>query len=180
MVSHPTAVCYGPADLYLGMLSSLMNNLGEAQQLFTRATALCEKSAPNMWLPHIRYRHAQVLKRHNFSGGKSGYDELVYEVRSSAKSMNMVNLLARIDNLEDNNATPNRDKIGGLTRRELEILHLHPLTVVSRELQIQIRCQARNSIGKITCFCAFWLRLRDFRAVSSVKNYRSFSDPIVS
>ena len=66
MVSHPTAVCYGPVDLYLAMLCSQMNRLDEAEQLFDKATALCERSAPNIWQAHVKYRHAQVLKRHNF------------------------------------------------------------------------------------------------------------------
>ncbi len=124
MVSHPTAVCLGPADMYLGMLSSLKNNLDEAQQLFAKAAALCEKSAPNMWQPHIRYRHAQVLKRHNFSGGKSEFDRLIEEARSSAHDLGMINLLARIEKLGCENPKQSKDINNGLTRRELEVLQL--------------------------------------------------------
>ncbi len=124
MVSHPTAVCHGPADLYLAMLSSLMNNLDEARELFARAAALCEKSAPNMWLPHIKYRHAQVLKRHNFSGGKSEFDRLIEQARSCARNLGMVNLLARIEILETDSPQENGGNRNGLTRRELEILQL--------------------------------------------------------
>ena len=124
MLPHATAVSHGPADLYLGMMSSLINNLDEAQQLFGKATALCEKSAPNMWQAHIKYRHAQVLKRHNFSGGKSSFEELVNDARSCAQNMGMVNLLAKIEKLEGDSRLENRDQLNGLTRRELEVLHL--------------------------------------------------------
>ena len=124
MVLHPTAVCHGPADLYLGMLASQMNHLSEAEELFRKATALCEKSAPNMWQAHIKYRHAQVLKRHNFSGGKPSFEKLVREARESAQNMGMVNLLAKLEKLEGDSPLQNRDQSNGLTRRELEVLQL--------------------------------------------------------
>ena len=124
MVLHPTAVCHGPADLYLGMLASQMNHLSEAEQLFGKATALCEQSAPNMWQAHIKFRHAQVLKRHNFSGGRSNFDELVNQARTTAKAMGMVNLLAKLEKLQADNGPENGDLDGGLTPRELEVLQM--------------------------------------------------------
>jgi DNA-binding NarL/FixJ family response regulator len=124
MLPHATAVSHGPADLYLGMMSSLMNHLDEAQQLFAKATALCEKSAPNMWQAHIQYRHAQVLKRHNFSGGRSIFDELVKQARATAQTMGMVNLLAKLEKLEGDSTLKHADLGSVLTRRELEVLQL--------------------------------------------------------
>jgi len=124
MLPHATAISHGPADLYLGMMASMMNNLDEARQLFARATALCEKSIPNMWLAHILYRHAQVLKRHNFSGGREEFDELMEKARASAQAMGMVNLLVKLEKLESENMLENGDRDGGLTRRELEVLQL--------------------------------------------------------
>jgi class 3 adenylate cyclase/DNA-binding NarL/FixJ family response regulator len=124
MLPHATAVSHGPADLYLGMMSSMMNHLDEAQQLFAKATALCEKSAPNMWQAHIKYRHAQVLKRHNFSGGRSIFDELVKQARATAQTMGMVNLLAKLEKLEGDSSLENEDPGCVLTRRELEVLQL--------------------------------------------------------
>jgi DNA-binding CsgD family transcriptional regulator/KaiC/GvpD/RAD55 family RecA-like ATPase len=124
MLPHATAVNHGPADMYLGMMSSMMNNLVEAQQLFAKATELCEKSAPNMWQPHIMFRHAQVLKRHNFSGGRARFDELIDQARTTAKFMGMVNLLTKLEKLEGDSTTKNGGKDGGLTPRELEVLQL--------------------------------------------------------
>jgi DNA-binding CsgD family transcriptional regulator/tetratricopeptide (TPR) repeat protein len=124
MLPHATAVSHGPADMYLGMLSSLMNNLDEAQELFARATELCEQSAPNMWQAHIKYRHAQVLKRHNFSGGQSIFEDLINDARSCAQNMGMVNLLTKIEKLAGDSRLEDRDHLNGLTRRELEVLHL--------------------------------------------------------
>jgi len=124
MLPHATAVSHGPADMYLGMLSSLMNNLDEAQKLFGKATVLTEKSAPNMWQAHIMFRHAQVLKRHNFSGGRSKFDELVAQARATAQAMGMVNLLAKLEKLEADNGLENIDLDGGLTPRELEVLQM--------------------------------------------------------
>jgi class 3 adenylate cyclase/DNA-binding CsgD family transcriptional regulator/tetratricopeptide (TPR) repeat protein len=124
MLPHATAVSHGPADMYLGMLSSVMNNLDEAQKLFGKAAELCEQSAPNMWQAHIMYRHAQVLKRHNFSGGRTKFDELVAEARATAQAMGMVNLLAKLEKLETDSGLENADPDGGLTPRELEVLQL--------------------------------------------------------
>jgi predicted ATPase/DNA-binding NarL/FixJ family response regulator len=124
MLPHATAINHGPADMYLGMMSSMMNNLDEAQQLFTKATELCEKSAPNMWQAHIMFRHAQVLKRHNFSGGRARFDELVDQAQTTAKSMGMVNLLTKLERLESDSVIDNGDQDSGLTPRELEVLQL--------------------------------------------------------
>jgi len=124
MVPHATAVSHGPADLYLGMMASMMNNLEEAQQLFARAVALCDRSAPNMWQAHIKFRQAQVLKRHNFSGGRSTFDELIGQARVTAEAMGMINLLAKIEKLEADNELENGELASNLTRRELEVLQL--------------------------------------------------------
>ncbi len=124
MLPHATAISHGPADMYLGMMSSLMNNLDEAQQLFEKAALLCEKSIPNMWQAHIKYRHAQVLKRHNFSGGKSRFDELVKEAKILAEGMGMVNLLQKLEKLDSDNGQENGGLSENLTRREMEVLQL--------------------------------------------------------
>jgi hypothetical protein len=86
---------FGPIDLYLGMLCSQMNRLEEAEQLFDKADSLCESSTPNIWQAHVKYRHAQVLKRHNFNGDTSIFSALVDEAHSLAQTMGMVNLLAK-------------------------------------------------------------------------------------
>lgn len=124
MVLQATAVSHGPADLYLGMMASMMDNLDEAQELFANATALCDNCSPNMWQAHIEYRHAQALKRHDSGGGTSKFDELIDQGRTIARSMGMVNLLQKLDTLEAGNEQQDEDSGGGLTRRELEVLQL--------------------------------------------------------
>ena len=124
MLPHATAVNHGPADMYLGMLSSMMNNLDEAEQLFAKATQLCDRSAPNMWQAHIMFRHAQVLKRHNFSGGRARFDELVGQAQSTAKFMGMVNLLTKLEKLKSDCVVENGNQENDLTPRELEVLQL--------------------------------------------------------
>jgi len=123
MVSHPTAVCYGPADLYLAMLSSQMNKLSEAEALFARAIALAEKTGANIWYAHSKYRHAQVLSRHHFSRGKSAFHKLLREARTAAEALGMVNLLQKIDKLEQGSSLRG-EYASGLSRRELEVLKL--------------------------------------------------------
>ena len=145
MVSHPTAVSHGPADLYLGMLSSLMNNLDEAQQLFNKAAELCDKSGPNMWQPHISYRHAQVLKRHHFRGGKSIFDELVDKARADANNMGMVNLLTKLERLNSDTSDKYGSNDNGLTRRELEVLQL----IVQGKSNKQIASDLNRSLATV-------------------------------
>ena len=123
MVSHPTAVCYGPADMYLGMLTSLMNKLDDAQSFFANASKLSERNGQNMWHTHIKFRHAQVLQRHNYTGGKAVFQKLIDESRAAAQSLGMVNVLYKLDLLEKNDKTqPNN--FHGLTQKELEVLKL--------------------------------------------------------
>ena len=124
MVSHPTAVCYGPADMYLGMLASLMNELDEACTLFIKAAELVQKSGQNMWLTHINFRHAQVLQRHNYHGGKSVFQSLIEQAREAAQPLGMINILAKITALEEKSVTSQSDNLSGLTHRELEVLKL--------------------------------------------------------
>ncbi len=124
MISHPTAVCYGPADMYLGMLSSVMNNLDEAEKFFVSATTLSTKAGQNMWHAHIKYRHAQVLHRYNYSGGKAVFSKLVDEARTAALSLGMINIQKKIEQLESNSSIDQVAHLNGLTPRELEVLNL--------------------------------------------------------
>jgi DNA-binding CsgD family transcriptional regulator len=124
MVSHPTAVCYGRADLYLGMLSSLINNLGEAEKFLACAASLSEKAGRNTWHAHIKYRHAQILQRHNYSGGKPVCNKLVDEPRTSALSLGMIKIQNKIEQLESDSSTDPTARLNGLAPRELGVLNL--------------------------------------------------------
>ena len=113
--------------------------------MFARAAALCEKSAPNMWQAHIKYRHAQVLKRHNFSGGRTAFGELVDETRSMAQVMGMVSLMAKIERLEGDITEDKKANINGLTRRELEVLQL----IVQGRSNKQIAAELSRSLATV-------------------------------
>jgi DNA-binding NarL/FixJ family response regulator len=65
-----------------------------------------------------------VLKRHNFSGGRARFDELINQALATAKSMGMVNLLTKLERLESDSVIDNGDQDSGLTPRELEVLQL--------------------------------------------------------
>jgi len=145
MLSHPTAACYGPADLYLGMLASLMNDFAEAQNLFDRARGLCERAGRNIWSAHTEYRHARALKSHNFPGGRSAFVEKLNESRSLAQSMGMVNLLSKLDKLEDEGSAEKQVNTEKLTRRELEVLHL----VVQGKSNKQIAAELNRSLATV-------------------------------
>ena len=145
MLLHPTAACYGPADLYLGMLASQMNELSEAETLLARAAALCGAAGPNMWTPHIGYRHAQVLERHNFPGGRARFAEKIEAARASARSLGMTNLLAKLDELEGQGRADGRSKASDLTRRELEVLHL----VMQGKSNKQIAAELSRSLATV-------------------------------
>ena len=70
------------------------------------------------------FRHAQVLKRHNFSGGRARFDELVGQAQSTAKFMGMVNLLTKLEKLKSDCVVENGNQENDLTPRELEVLQL--------------------------------------------------------
>jgi ATP/maltotriose-dependent transcriptional regulator MalT len=124
MILHPTATCYGPADLYLGMLASAANDLADAQRLLGRARELCARNDPSMWTVHVDYRHAQVLQRHNHPQGMQAFRDTVQQARSAARALGMVNLLAKLDRLEAGAQTARNTKNSLLTPREVEVLAL--------------------------------------------------------
>ncbi|MFT5111223.1 MAG: DNA-binding CsgD family transcriptional regulator, partial [Parasphingorhabdus sp.] len=124
MVSHPTAVCYGPADMYLGMLASMMNDFDESDRLFTQASQLANNAGNNMWIAHIKFRQAQVLRRHNYQGGKVIFQRLINEARDVAHGLGMVNILTKLDYIEKTQSNSKKADTDGLTHRELEILQL--------------------------------------------------------
>jgi len=122
MLLHPTATCYGPADLYLGMLASLTNDLDDARRLLERARALCQRNTPSMWTVHVDYRYAQVLVRHNHPQGMHEFRERVREAREGAAALGMRNILVRLERLAGATGDAREARNALLTAREREVL----------------------------------------------------------
>ena len=127
------------------MLASTMNNLTEAQRHVAAAREFASRSKPNIWEVHIDYREAQILQRHNYSGGREGFDSLVRQARESATGLGMVNMLAKLDGLVATAASSSREKAALLTPKELAVLEL----IAKGRSNKQIATQLNRSLATV-------------------------------
>ncbi|MDH3451813.1 MAG: AAA family ATPase, partial [Gammaproteobacteria bacterium] len=115
MIVHPTAVCYGPADLYLGMLATTMNRRDDAIAHFDAARQLCEFAGTAPWSVHVDLRQGQALLKADPAAAKV----LLDRCRKRAESLEMAAVLATLDELDVKDILPD-----DLTHREIDVLQL--------------------------------------------------------
>jgi predicted ATPase/DNA-binding CsgD family transcriptional regulator len=115
MMVHPTAVCYGPADLYLGMLASVMNRRDASLAHFDAARAQCEFAHSEPWSVRVDLRQGQLLLNTDPSAAKSYLDRC----RERAERFGMRGVVALLDGLKVKDTLPD-----DLTPRELDVLRL--------------------------------------------------------
>lgn len=119
MAVQPTAVCYGPVDMYLGMLADLMNQPREAEEHFQRARALAEHSNSKPWLAHALFRYGSFQR----ARGESD-DAMLRQAREIAESLSMARLLDLLDSSAAAGHTDKERLPDDLTPREVEVLRL--------------------------------------------------------
>jgi DNA-binding CsgD family transcriptional regulator/tetratricopeptide (TPR) repeat protein len=119
MVVQPTAVCYGPDDLYLGMLAELMNQPADAEQHFARARDLAEHAESSPWLAHALFRYGSFRRRQGESD-----DGMLDEARRIAESLSMARLLELVDAADAVTRERASRLPDDLTPREVEVLRL--------------------------------------------------------
>jgi DNA-binding CsgD family transcriptional regulator len=120
-LNHPTAVCFGAADHYLGLLAHSMGRTDLARGHFARATGM--NRAMDAWpaLARTLLAHARVLLASESSEEHTAGRALVGEAEQLAERLGMKGLLDDIAHLLDEDAGSLPD---GLTPREVEVLKL--------------------------------------------------------
>jgi DNA-binding NarL/FixJ family response regulator len=155
--NHPTAVCFGAADLYLAMLACTANWADLARDHFVQALTLnrAMRAWPFLARTLLRYG-AFLLTRPSDAERRLGVQQL-REAEQLARRLGMARLVADIDALlrtRDGAVTFPDD----LTAREVEVLRLLAIgrtnKDVSRVLAISLNTVAthvRNILNKTQC-----------------------------
>ena len=115
MMVHPTAVCYGPTDLYLGMLETIMNRRDDALAHFESARRCCEFAGTEPWGVHVDLRQGQALLKSDAGAARA----LLSRCRQRAEALEMGAVIATLDKLDLEDVLPD-----DLTRREVDVLQL--------------------------------------------------------
>jgi len=149
MMLHPTAVCYGPADLYLGMLATVMNRREDALAHFEAARELCEFADTAPWSVHVDLRQGQALLKADPAAAKV----LLDRCRERAEALDMAAILATLDELDVEDILPD-----DLTHREIDVLQLIALgrsnKDIAKVLKISLSTVAthvRSILAKTYC-----------------------------
>jgi DNA-binding CsgD family transcriptional regulator len=127
IVVGPTAVSYGAAARYLGMLAATMSRWEDAQRHFEDALAMNVRMGARPWLAHTQYQYAIMLLARSHPGDDEKAVALLDEALSAAHELEMHALAERLSaRLEQRpSAAPTTlDNPADLSQRELEVLRL--------------------------------------------------------
>jgi DNA-binding CsgD family transcriptional regulator len=127
IVVGPTAVSYGAAARYLGMLAATMSRWEDAQRHFEDALAMNARMGARPWLAHTQYQYAIMLLARSHPGDDEKAVALLDEALSAAHELEMHALAERLSaRLEQRpSAAPTTlDNPADLSQRELEVLRL--------------------------------------------------------
>lgn len=123
----PTAVCFGAAARYLGLLAATMRRWEEAQRHFEAALAMNARMGAKPWLAHTQQAYAAVLLARGQTGDHERATALLDEALALSRELGMRALEARVVALQQQATPPPRSRRTypcGLTQREVEVLRL--------------------------------------------------------
>jgi len=127
IIVGPTAVAYGAASRFLGMLAATMSRWEEAQHHFADAITMNTRMGARPWLAHTQYQYAAMLLARSRPGDGEQAVCLLDEALSTARELGMraleERLIARIEE-RPVSAPAAVVSFDDLSRRELEVLGL--------------------------------------------------------
>jgi DNA-binding CsgD family transcriptional regulator len=127
LVVGPTAVCYGAAAYYLGLLAATMCRWDEAQGHFTAALAMNARMGAKPALAHTQYAYAKMLLAREQPDDGVPAMSLLDEALAISLELGMHTLEERVVALRARARSQPRSPQsypGGLTQREVEVLRL--------------------------------------------------------
>jgi DNA-binding CsgD family transcriptional regulator len=155
--NHPTAVCFGAADLYLAMLACTANWPDLARQHFEQALALNRAMRAWPYLARTLFRYGAFLtKRQNDEDLRLGR-QLLRDAEHMARRFGMTRLVIDVDALlhaKEGSATyPD-----GLTAREVEVLRLLAIGRTNKDVALvlsislnTVATHVRSILSKTQC-----------------------------
>ena len=149
MMVHPTAVCYGPADLYLGVLAAVLDRRDRAVKHFEAARCQCEVAASEPWGVHVDLREGEALLDIEPATARV----LLDRCRQRAERLEMASVIRKLDDLRLEDVLPD-----DLTHREVDVLQLVALgrsnKDIAKVLDISLSTVAthvRSILAKTSC-----------------------------
>jgi DNA-binding CsgD family transcriptional regulator len=127
IVVGPTAVSYGAAARYLGMLAATMSHWEDAQRYFEDALALNARMGARPWLAHTQYQYAVMLLARSQPGDREKAVSLLGEALITARELGMRVLEERMSARLEQRPGPapiTLDLLDDLSQREVEVLRL--------------------------------------------------------
>jgi DNA-binding CsgD family transcriptional regulator len=155
--NHPTAVCFGPTELYLAMLACTANWPDLAREHFGQALAFSRamRAWPSLARTLFRYG-AFLVSRQADAERRLGHQQLL-EAEQLARRLGMTRLVMDIDALlhgRERGVTFPDD----LTAREVEILRLLAIGRTNRDVSLvlaislnTVATHVRNILNKTQC-----------------------------
>jgi DNA-binding CsgD family transcriptional regulator/tetratricopeptide (TPR) repeat protein len=155
--NHPTAVCFGAADLYLAMLACTANKPDLAREHFDQALKL--NRAMRAWpsLARTLFRYGAFLAARPADGERRAGCQLLREAEQLARRLEMTHLVADVDALlraRDRDVAFPDD----LTAREVEVLRLLAIGRTNKDVSLvlaislnTVATHVRNILNKTQC-----------------------------
>jgi DNA-binding CsgD family transcriptional regulator len=155
--NHPTAVCFGAADLYLAMLACCANQSDRAHEHFDLALALnrAMRAWPSLARTQFRYG-AFLITQQSETDRRLGLQQL-REAEQLARRLQMARLVVDIEALlhaRDRGVTFPDD----LTAREVEVLRLLAIGRTNKDVSLvlaislnTVATHVRNILNKTQC-----------------------------
>lgn len=155
--NHPTAVCFGSAELFLGMLAATISELETARQHFDAALKANANARAWPWLARTCYQYALALEQSGGAEDRARAESLLHEAEQLANRLGMTALAAdaslKLRGQGAEEAYPD-----SLTAREVDVLRLIAIgrsnKDIAQVLSISLNTVAthvRNILTKTDC-----------------------------
>jgi DNA-binding CsgD family transcriptional regulator len=126
VVAGSVGMCYGPADRFLGMLCTLLEQWDAAERHFETAIEMTELQGARLWLAHSLTQFAAMLFERGTSDDRHRADKLLESAQRIATDLSLRALQKRFSDLSQAHPARPRAPVypGRLSQREAQVLRL--------------------------------------------------------
>jgi predicted ATPase len=99
IVVATSAICYGPAARYLGLLATTLARWADAERHFADALTMNERMGAKPWIAHAQHDYARMLLARGQAGDHQKAKELLDHALATAQELKMKNLVEKVEPL---------------------------------------------------------------------------------